>query len=171
MENGEVVLLEESSKDAADETAAEDEDHGVTAAILIDARPRDVWDFVADKEAAPDYIDSLESAEVIEETEEHVLIRQVMKLGPLPRISYVVKHSPTPPHTVNFERHSGDLKKISGFWKFLPVEDGRKCLLVYRLSLKPGFLVPNFVVRNSLRKSLPDALRTVREQVKKGGGD
>lgn len=153
---GEVIILTSSKKR---------EEHGATSAILVDAPPKAVWAVIADKEGAPDYIDSLESAKVTKETKDHILIEQVMKLGPLPRVTYVVKHIPKPPHTVLFERDSGDLKEIDGFWKFLPVDQGKKCLLIYHLELKPGFLVPGFVIKRSLKKSLPDALRAVRDQV------
>ncbi|MCB1232812.1 MAG: SRPBCC family protein [Verrucomicrobiae bacterium] len=161
LRKGEVVILPTEDGDSTEE----DNQHAGMAAILIDAAPKEVWDVIADKEAAPDYIDSLESAEIIEETEDHVLIRQTMKLGPLPRVTYVVKHSPIPIHTVNFEHHSGDMKDIKGFWRFFPVDGDKKCLVIYRLSLSPGFFVPNFVIRKSLKKSLPDALRAVERQV------
>lgn len=167
LRDGEVILVEISAKILKSERAKEDQ-HAAAAAILVEAPPTAVWKVIADKEAAPEYIESLESATIIEDNAEYQLIEQVMKLGPLPRVTYVVKHTPLPPHTVQFERHSGDLKSISGFWKMLPVDGGKKCLVVYRLALKPGFLVPNFVMRNALKKSLPDALRAVRDRALQG---
>ncbi|MCB1062316.1 MAG: SRPBCC family protein [Verrucomicrobiae bacterium] len=143
----------------------EDDFHAACAAIIIEAPVKAVWDVIADKEAAPDYIESLQSAKILEEHPDYVLIEQVMKLGPLPKVTYVVKHMPLPPHEVKFERHSGDLESIKGFWKFMPIGDGSKCLVIYRLSLKPGFFVPNFVIKRSLKKSLPEALEAVRDQV------
>ncbi len=163
LRKGEVILLEISAAILKAENAKQDQ-HAAAAAILVDAPPSAVWAVIADKEAAPEYIESLESATIIEHSAEYQLIEQVMKLGPLPKVTYVVKHTPLPPHTVRFERHSGDLKSITGFWKMLPVDGGSKCLVVYRLGLKPGFLVPNFVIRNALKKSLPDALRAVRDR-------
>ncbi|MCB1092644.1 MAG: SRPBCC family protein [Verrucomicrobiae bacterium] len=163
--DGKVVLL---SKVPEDDTDGKEEDqHSGTAATIIDAPIQAVWEVIDDKESAPDYIESLQSAKIIERTPEHILIEQVMKLGPLPTVTYVVKHVPSPPHLVTFERHSGDMQVIRGFWKLFTIDNGAKTLVVYRLSLKPGFVVPNFVIRNSLKKSLPDALRAVSGQVKK----
>ncbi|NNE92693.1 MAG: hypothetical protein HKN23_13685 [Verrucomicrobiales bacterium] len=157
--DGKVILLEKTEGKNGEKSS-----HGATAAIMVPAPVKEVWGVIDDKESAPDYIDSLVSAKVIEQTSKHSLIEQKVKVG-FNKVKYVVKHVPEAPHSVNFSLHSGDVKDIRGFWKFIPVNDGKNTLLIYSLSLKPGFPVPGFVIRDSLEESLPEALVAVKGEV------
>ena len=158
---GEVVIIE-----SPDKSDSKDSDHAAMAAILIDSPVIPVWDIVNDQDKAPHYLKTLLSSELLEQHEGYSLIEQQVKVG-FHKVKYVVKHMPTPPSVINFSRESGDLKEMAGFWRFIEVgeESEAKTLLIYRLSLKPDFPVPQFLIRKSLSENLPDTLISVRNEV------
>ena len=137
-----------------------------TSAILIKAPVTAVWRVLADRESAPDYIDGLLAAEVIHSCPAYGLLRQEMKMSAaLPKVEYVLRTTDEPHKRMSFERHSGELKTIEGFWDFFESGEGAHTVLVYCLKLETGFPLPRFLLRNSLRKTLPEALRAVRARV------
>jgi ribosome-associated toxin RatA of RatAB toxin-antitoxin module len=155
---GEVVVMKPDS-------AKEEGPRHVVAGILIDAPVKTVWDAIADKEGAPQYVDNLKSAKIIEKNSKYMLIEQKMKLSILlPAFTYVVRHTPIPYSRVDFVRESGDMKHIEGYWKFVPVADGERTLLIYSLYVDPGPLIPQAIIRGSMKKSLPDVLRILQKR-------
>jgi ribosome-associated toxin RatA of RatAB toxin-antitoxin module len=155
---GEVVVLKP-------DTSQDDGPRHVVAGILIDAPVKTVWDSIADKEGAPQYVENLKSARILEKNSEYMLIEQKMKLSILlPSFTYVVRHTPIPYSRVDFVRESGDMKHIEGYWKFVPVADGEKTLLIYSLYVDPGPLIPQAIIRGSMKKSLPDVLRILQKR-------
>lgn len=160
LQDGKVEILQSKK-------SGEKDDRHVVAAILIDYPVRAVWDVIEDKESASEYIKDLKSAKIIEDNGSYQLVEQKLKIGPLPMFTYVIRHEPTPRSRVNFERVSGDLKNVEGYWEFHPIDGGRKTLLIYSLEIAPGIPVPPFIIKNSMKKSLPDALRAVKARVEK----
>ena len=154
-----IILKNEMGK------GGKDDDHAATVAVVVDFPMQAVWDVIADKKGAEDYVKNLQKVTVIEENDEYALIEQTIKIGALKKVTYVIKNVDEAPHSMTFSRHSGDLKAIDGYWKLFPIDGGNKTLVVYKLGLKPGFAVPNFMVKNSLKNSLPEALREVRQEV------
>ncbi len=143
----------------------EDDSHAATAAIIVDAPLKDIWAVISDKEGAPDFVKNLKNATIVEQKGNTALVEQTVKIGMLKEVTYVIKNVSNPPNGMTFSRHSGDLKAIDGYWRLYPIEKGKKTLVVYRLGLKPGFAVPAFMIKNSLKSSLPEALREVRGEV------
>lgn len=158
---GEVIVLE-----ATNQSGEKNADHAAMAAILVDAPVDQVWDVVNDQDKAPDYIKTLLSSKRLEEHEGYSLLQQQVKVG-FHKVKYIVKHMPSPPSVIHFARQSGDLKSMSGFWRFLPLGDEPEAgtLLIYRLSLEPDFPVPAFLIRKSLSENLPDTLLSVKNEV------
>ncbi|MDF2375962.1 MAG: SRPBCC family protein [Verrucomicrobiales bacterium] len=161
LEAGDVIILESTG-----ESETKGSNHAATAAILIDSPVIPVWDVVNDQEKAPNYMKTLRSSKLLEEHEGYSLIQQQVKIG-FHKVNYVVKHVPTPPSVIHFSRERGDMKEMNGFWRFIEVGGGEesKTLLIYRLSLKPDFPVPAFLIRKSLSDNLPDTLTSVRDEV------
>lgn len=156
------VLLLESSLQSGEKEA----NHAATAAILIDAPVEDVWAVLSDQDKAPDYMKTLLSSKLVEQNDSYSLLEQQVKVG-FHKVKYIVKHMPEPPVAIRFERESGDLKEMGGFWRFFPVgeQPNTKTLLVYRLSLKPDFPIPPFIIKKSLTDNLPDTLNSVKSEV------
>lgn len=70
-----------------------------------------------------------------------------------------------PANKIHFHRVSGSFKEFEGFCQLAPAENGRKTLLSYGLQVDIGFLIPPFVVRQVLKKELPNILTHVENQV------
>jgi len=159
LSKGEVLLL-------VSQTDGKGAGHSATAAILVDAPRGKVWDVVYDSDAAAGFQDSLVSSQIVEETESYALVEQVVKVG-FHKAKYVVRQKPDRPDAIVFERESGDMKEIDGFWRFFTVVTGdeEKTLAVYRLSLKPDIPLPGFLVRKSIATNIPDTLYSVRDEV------
>ncbi len=162
LESGQTVMLKLENS-GSDSSVPSD-----TAAILINAEPTKVWNVIDDKEAAADYIDGMLKSEIIGQDGSHELIEQTMKIG-FKKLTFVVRHISHAPGVVNFQRESGDLKLMDGYWKFLPVDNGRRCLVIYRLRLDPGLGIPKGIVKASLKTTLPNVLHSLKEEVARRG--
>ncbi len=159
LQRGEVVLLD-SDTDRSDSSG-----YSATAAALVAAPPSEVRAVVEDGDAAADFQESLVASRIVKRTEESILVEQTVKVG-LKKVTYLVRQYPRSSQLMDFELESGDLKEMSGFWRYLPVANGEKTgtLLVYRLSLKPLVPVPGFLIQKSIAKNLPNTLRAVRDE-------
>ena len=160
LEAGRAILIDSSisSKENGDS-------HSATAALLVDAAPDVVRTVVEDGDKAAGFQEALVSSEIIDRTGSVTLVRQIAKVG-LHKVGYVVRQTAENPQLMNFELVDGDLKSMSGFWRFLPVpsEEGTRTLLVYRLSLEPNAPIPGFLVRRSIAICLPQTLVAVRNE-------
>ncbi|MBK8190650.1 MAG: hypothetical protein IPK79_09410 [Vampirovibrionales bacterium] len=67
--------------------------------------------------------------------------------------------------TANFNRISGSFKAFKGFASLSPVDEGQKTMMTYALQVDPGFLIPQFVVRNILKSELPSLMGHIRTRV------
>ncbi|MEM7699212.1 MAG: SRPBCC family protein [Verrucomicrobiota bacterium] len=135
-----------------------------TAAIVIPASAKEIWDVLQDEESAADYLDTLIDVKVLEKTGDHSIISQKVKVG-VHEVDYIVKSIPSPPDSIVFSLHSGDLQEMAGFWKLIPLGGEEETLLIYRIALKPNFPVPRIMIKNSLSKTLPETLRSLRGEV------
>ncbi|MEM7602566.1 MAG: SRPBCC family protein [Verrucomicrobiota bacterium] len=149
LEAGEVVLL-----DASKESGGSGEGHAATAAILIHSPIEPVWNVVNDHDKAPEFIKSLIASKTIEKDTGYSILQQQVKVG-FYRVNYMAELRLKPPDLIEFDQVSGDLKSMDGFWRFISVESetGSKTLLIYRLSLKPDFPVPPFLIVCQIRSS------------------
>lgn len=137
------------------------------AAILVPHSAESVWNVIDDNETATDWVEGLTKAQVTETGEDYALVYQEMKVPFLPgTFKYVIRHSQTiPQRRIDFERISGSFRELKGFWELHPSPDGSETLLFYQLEIDPGMMVPSMAVRNSLKKTLPEALLGLRAQV------
>ncbi|MEO0448644.1 MAG: SRPBCC family protein [Verrucomicrobiota bacterium] len=139
----------------------------VCAAIVISHPIQTVWDLIDDKERAPEFLDGLEVARVVERAEDHVLIYQETRpatVGIAKRYKYTVKHMTFPLERVDFHRVSGDLRHIEGAWTFDEVSPS-ETMLLYELHIDPGKIVPQKLVARSQKEKLPQVMADVRDQL------
>lgn len=80
----------------------------------------------------------------------------------LPRMHYVFRARNTYPSQVDFEEVSGDLAINRGSWRLAAVPDAAHTLVIYEVRIKPRLYVPQWLVRRSLRKDLPELLTALR---------
>jgi len=83
----------------------------------------------------------------------------------VPTVHSVFRAEYHPPRRMDFHRVAGNLKYEVGSWNLLPSRGGATTV-DYRISLEPGFWVPRFLIRRSLYRKLPAALRALRRHAR-----
>ena len=143
----------------------------VEAAIRIHASAREIWPFITQCRYAAWLIPGLRRCRTLETAPdrswadiEHVIQYSLFT----PTMHSVFRAEFHPPYRMDFHRIGGDLKHEVGSWNLLP-SAGDTTTVVYRVSLQPGFWIPKFVVRRTLRKQLPAALRSLRKHAQELG--
>ena len=138
----------------------------VLAAVAIAAPAAAVWEVMVDVEHAPAFVPGLRRARVLEREAAHELIEHTVKYAVfLPEFTYRYRADYQRPARIDFQRVSGDLRALQGTWTLRPSADGGGTVVVYSVALDPGFFVPQWLVRQSLRKNLPAVLLALRERV------
>jgi hypothetical protein len=93
-----------------------------------------------------------------------MLVEQGMKVEGLRKtFHYHVRIFPTTQEKLIFEMEKGKMRDFRGGWWLYP--KGAQTLLVYSLYLDVGFLAPQALVRNSLKKKIPQTLEAVKGEV------
>jgi Polyketide cyclase / dehydrase and lipid transport len=137
----------------------------VSASVRIRAPRELVWPLVMSCEGALKTVPGLVACEVLDTAPDRSwqLIRHVVDYSWYsPRLTYEMRAAYDYPSRVSFERVSGDLRVLKGSWYL--ESDGEFTVAHYSLELTPGFWVPRWLVRASLRRDLPKMLRAVRER-------
>lgn len=137
----------------------------VEAAIRIHASAREIWPLITQCRYAAWLIPGLRRCRMLETAPdgswadiEHVIQYSLFT----PTMRSVFRAEFHPPYRMDFHRIGGNLKHEVGSWNLLP-SAGDATTVVYRVSLESGFWIPKFVVRRTLHKQLPAALRSLRK--------
>jgi ribosome-associated toxin RatA of RatAB toxin-antitoxin module len=136
----------------------------IEAAILIEARPKDIWAVLDDCEKTPEYVPHVVSCKLIETLDggRAQLFRQEVKLSWfLPKFEHVFRLDYEPYVRMQVHRVSGPLERLDGSWWLVP-RDSEHTLLLYSLDFEPGLPVPRFVVAATLKHDLPRTLNAIR---------
>jgi ribosome-associated toxin RatA of RatAB toxin-antitoxin module len=138
----------------------------VEAIILIDAPAEGIWKVMIDCDQIPIFIPGVEACEVLDSGENWEIIRHDVKwIWFFPRVSYVFRARYQPNRQILFTRISGDLREMRGSWQLIPAKKSNTTLVRYRVYLDPGFLIPQWLVRNALKSDLPAVLTALRTRV------
>lgn len=135
------------------------------AAIRIHASAPQIWPFITECRYAAWLIPGLKRCRTLETAPdgswadiEHVIQYSLFT----PTMHSVFRAEFHPPYRMDFHRISGNLKHEVGSWNLLP-STGDTTIVVYRVSLQPGFWIPKFMVRRALHEQLPEALLALRK--------
>jgi ribosome-associated toxin RatA of RatAB toxin-antitoxin module len=138
----------------------------IQAAIQIDSPAPVVWNVMLDCEQVPAFVPGLQSCKVLHNEEETEVVEHQVKFSwYLPTITYTFQAEYTKFKRIDFKRISGGLREFTGSWTLEPVNDGQQTIVTYSVYMDPGFLVPQWLVRNTLLKDLPDVLLSLRKRV------
>lgn len=138
----------------------------IRAAALIDAPPERIWAILSDCESAPEYLDNVQSCELVETLDggQAQIFRQRAKLRWfMPSFEHEFRLDYEPYGRMRVTRVSGPFEQLDGVWWLLPESPGRT-RVVYRLDVEPGPLIPNFLLSRPLRRDVLNAMRAVRER-------
>ena len=140
----------------------------VRAAVLIRARPEDIWSVMTDCRQTVTFVPGLKVCRRIAAAPDgrwENIEQEVRYAWYLPTVRYVFRADYDRPRRIDFRRISGDLKEEEGTWLLSPAPDGSATLVEYQMYLDPGFWIPQALVARSLRNDLPAALLGLRERV------
>jgi hypothetical protein len=138
----------------------------IKLAIDIAAPPRAIWDVLTACEIAPEYVPNVQSCrklEVLDNGRADLFVQVIKPAFFIPSFEQVFRLDYTPYARIDVHRVSGPVAHMDGSWWLLPQPDGHT-LLVYNLALDPGFPIPRFFVRATLKRDLPKVLSAVRER-------
>jgi ribosome-associated toxin RatA of RatAB toxin-antitoxin module len=149
---GEVVAREVES-DAAGASAR--------MQMLVRAPARAVWDVIVSCELAFAFVDGLQDCEVLEDTGERALVRQVVNQSWLtPTYDFVFESLRTPHDRIDVHLVEGNLRALDARWIFL--EEAEGTLVDYQILIQPSMPAPRFLVRRNLSRGMPDMLACIR---------
>ena len=88
-----------------------------------------------------------------------------------PTIDFIFVASRTSPTHGEFRLVSGNLKVLEGQWKFQPLADTGKTIVIHEIRIRSRFPAPRWLVRGVLKNDLPDMVACVRGLARASGDD
>lgn len=138
----------------------------VQGKILIKCHPDKVWNIIANPSEATKLQKHIKKYRFLKDTPRNsILDCQVEVATFLPRFNYVVESNYEPFKRIEFWRVGGVLKDFRGYWLLEARDNGSKTLLTYAMYLDPGFFVPQWIIRQGLKRELPETLDGIRCRV------
>ena len=129
--------------------------------ILINAEAEDMWGVFMSCEHAFTFLRGLQICEVLEESEQQAVTRQVVDRGWLtPKQDYTFETRRIPYHHMEFSLLEGSLDVLEGSWKLQETEQG--LLVTHEIRLKPRAPAPRWLIRRTVRRGLPDMMQCIR---------
>ena len=133
----------------------------IRAEILMRTQVEDVWAILQGCGKAFIFVDGMEQCEILKQTREYALVHQVVDTGFLaPTLNYRYESEKQAYERMEFSLVEGNLRVLQGSWGFEDVKEG--LLVTYHMRVQPGFPIPRFLVRMSLKRMIPDMLACIR---------
>jgi ribosome-associated toxin RatA of RatAB toxin-antitoxin module len=155
--NGNIIVTDESRGEPKGK---------VWAAILINAPAEQVWNVLVDCHHAPDFVPGLKNCKVLgSEGDTETIEHQVKFSWLIPEVIYTFRAKYHIHERIDFKRIGGDLKEVEGSWVLESIGDGNQTIVVYSVYLNPGFFIPQWLVNLTLRRNLPDLMKSIRARV------
>ena len=137
----------------------------VRAAIKVAATPEQVFLTLTDCSQALRFVPHLRRCAVRETAPDGSWqnVEQQVDYGWLaPRANYVFHAEYEKFTRIRFSNLRGDFHENRGVWTFRPLDDGNSTLVTYEARVAPAFYVPRWMMRNMLKRDLPDLMRGLR---------
>ena len=152
LRNGEVIL--ESTR--TDESGA-----AAKIILFIEAPAEAIWDVIYSCENAFIFLEGLKLCEVLEQTSEYTITRQVVKKGWLiPKQDYAFRTLREPFKRAQFQLVEGNLKVMEGSWEFIAMPDG--VVVIHEIRIQPEVPAPRFVVKRLMRRGMLEMMACIR---------
>ena len=137
----------------------------IRAAVLVSATPEQVFRTLTDCAQALRFVPHLKRCAVLDTAPDGSWqnVEQQVDYGWLaPRAQYVFHADYERFERIRFSTLRGDFRENRGVWVFRPVKDGKATLVTYEARVAPAFYVPRWMMRNMLKRDLPDLMRGLR---------
>ena len=139
----------------------------IRAAIRIDAPAHVIFEQMTRCEDALRYVPHMRLCRVRDQAPDNTwqLVEHEIDFGwYAPRIKYVFRADLVADRRIDFRQVSGDFKANEGTWEIEPSEDGSHTLLFYRAYIDPPGYLPNWLVRSTFRREMPQMLTDLRKR-------
>lgn len=139
---------------------------GTVQTLEIDAPASTCFEVAADVASYPEWAQGVRNTEVLEVDADGrpKRVRFAVDAG-VKSISYVLEYTYDPPRLIEWEAEPGpDIEELHGSYTFNPIDDDRT-EVVYALRVKPGFVIPGFLLRQAEKQIVGTALRGLRRRV------
>lgn len=152
LQAGEVIL---------EDTRTEESGGAARIVIFIQAPVEAIWGVIYSCENAFIFLDGLKLCEVLEQTTDYTITRQVVKRGLLiPTQDYSFRTVQEPYRRAEFRLVDGNLKAMEGSWDFIAMPDG--VVVIHEIRVQPGVPAPRFMVRRQMRQGMPEMMACMR---------
>lgn len=129
--------------------------------IFINAPVEAIWDVIYSCQKAFVFLEGLELCEVLEQTNEYTITRQVVDRGFLvPKQDYAFRTLRDPYKHAEFELVDGNLKVLEGSWDFIAMPRG--VVVIHEIRVQPKVPAPRFIVRKLMRRGMPEMMSCIR---------
>jgi uncharacterized membrane protein len=139
----------------------------IRAAIRIDAPAHVVFQMMTRCEDAMQYVPHMRLCRVRDQAPDNTwqLVEHEIDFGwYAPRIKYVFRADLVADRRIDFRQVTGDFKANQGSWVLEPADDGSHTLLLYRAYIDPPGYMPNWLVRSTFRREMPQMLTDLRKR-------
>jgi hypothetical protein len=139
----------------------------VRAAVQIAASPERVFRTLTDCAQALVFVPHLEHCMVLQTAPDQsfeLVEHQVHYSWLMPRADIVFRADYERFKRIRVSNVRGDFRENHGVWEFRPLPGGAGTIVTYRVHLVPGFYVPRWMWRATLKRDLPELMKGLRTQ-------
>jgi len=143
----------------------DDERPGVAARVtaLFQGDAEAVWDIIGYCKYEFVYMRGLKLCEMLEGNQFQMTMRhRIRNSWYTPTMDFTFEAKREPGGDGQALLVSGDLKVLEGRWKLMPFTDGHSLIVVHEVRIQPKMPAPEWLVRRSLSRDLPDMLACIR---------
>jgi ribosome-associated toxin RatA of RatAB toxin-antitoxin module len=137
----------------------------VRAAVRVTAPAAHVFAVMTDCAQALEFVPRMRKCVVRETAPDRSwqLIEHEIDYGwYLPATRYTFRAEYEQDRSVAFRHVSGDFRENEGLWELAPAGSGGATIVTYTVRIVPRFYVPQWLLRASLRRDLPELMRALR---------
>ena len=135
---------------------------------IIKAPPKDVMAYLKDFKAFVGPMPNLKKIEFAwEGNVAHV--KQWLKIA-LTTVFYNLNIAHYGDSVIEWEFVEGDIKDTTGYYKFYPRAEGKETLIVYNVYTDAGMAVPQFIINQLTKSSMPGVIEAIRRAVAQRAG-
>jgi len=140
----------------------------IEASGIIRYPPGEVWTVVTDFESRPNYVSNSKEVHILRVDGARVWVAEHLKVL-LMSIRFAVVCTLDPEHgSVSWmldKSTEHDIAGTTGSWQLVPLADGHETFVTYRAWIDSGKPVPNFIQSFMMKRTLPELIAGVRDEV------
>ncbi len=132
--------------------------------LVVNSSPQAVWDTLTDFARYPQIFSRMKSCEVTKKDGDFVYVETHLK--PQMFVQQTVQHTINnvsgKPDLLTWRMLDGNFSSCEGSWKLKPIDNGKRCEVIYTLSVDPGPVIPAYLVSFTLKFVQKDIVNSVK---------